>query len=181
MKHFTVALLMLLTCLLSGAESTDNKPAVQKYGGDNGQWQMPKSAPSLAERNKLLGKYTLSIRGTHSIWNGRILHIQEIRVIHVKDVFPHLRIKATISVPIAWDNQEPIPIEVTLKMRSNPTSGKSEFYGITMRLKLNLSYENKPKTVLFTGSYDSSNRSFLGSFTEKGGVWAAFRATRIKR
>lgn len=168
--------LSILICLTGFLHAGD--PTTQKYMGDKGTWEDPKPAIDARTRQRLTGRYTVRVGGANSIWTGRILHIKQIREVPVKDIFPRLETTATITVPIAWDNQEPIPIQVTLHQRWNRTTARTELGGITLRLELDLSYKDTKQVYLFRGGYDPRTGGFSGSYSENGRQIGAFTAVK---
>lgn len=167
-----LALLSLTSFLHAG------DPTTQKYMGDNGKWEEPKPAIDARTRQGLTGRYTVRVSGATSIWSGRMVYIRQIREIPVKDVFPRLETTATITVPVAWDNQDPIPIMVTLHQRWNRTAARTELAGITMRLELDLSYKETRQVFVFTGEYNPRTGGFAGSYSENGKNIGTFTAVK---
>ncbi len=172
-KILALAVLSLSLCTL-GLSSVEVE---QRYHDGSG-WKRPNPGPDATEIARVSGSWLIETSDTSNMWNTRVLTIRDLKVFAVKDVYPRLEYKLSITTPEYWDTVEVMDLPETemtqlFDKRLEKTRIQSVHFAISANLK-----DRGIHNWLFKGFFIQSRNMLVGSVTLNGQPAGSFIATK---
>ena len=175
MKHLSRIILATLICTLTIALSAE---VIEQRYHDGSGWRRPNPGPDATEIARVSGSWLIETSDTTNMWNTRVLSIRDLKVVAVKDVYPRLEYKLSVTTPVYWDTVEVMDLpETGMDQRFDERQKKTKIESIYFAVSANLK-DRGIHNWLFKGSFIQSRNILAGTVTLNGQPAGTFIATK---
>lgn len=149
----------------------------QRYHDGSG-WKRPSPGPDTTEIARVSGSWLIETSDTANMWNTRVLTVSDLKVVPVKDIYPRLQYKLSITTPVYWDTVEIMDLPQTgMDQSFDARLEKTRITAITFTISANLKDRGLHNWV-FSGSFIPSRNMLAGTVTLNGQPAGSFIATK---